>query len=240
MKNINNNLIFFALALFIFVGFGSMPKNANAYYYVGFAPNGNYIGCETDLDSNGNFVGCGNVNSNTWKDIGNSVVGNPIPSIFTISSKSVKQNTSTNITVKGTNFLTSSVIRFNNTNQPTTYVDSQTLRFQVNSAMISTVGSFPIVVANPGPGGGLSNAVSLNVTGNQVLGASGTNSTNSVNGTSNTSGSDLSANALFASGFMPSGFLGWVLVFFLILVIVIIWRKLFATEKYNSAPLKHA
>ncbi|MEI6580634.1 MAG: hypothetical protein WCO07_00480 [bacterium] len=66
MKNIKNNLIFSGLILFTFLAFYSLPNNASAYYYVGWV-NGNYIGCETDLDNYGNFVGCGNINT-TMRD----------------------------------------------------------------------------------------------------------------------------------------------------------------------------
>ena len=48
------------LSIFAFCILFTSPIKANAFYYVGFV-NGNYIGCETDLDSYGNFKGCGHV-----------------------------------------------------------------------------------------------------------------------------------------------------------------------------------
>ena len=247
MKNIKKNLIFFALILFTFIAFNSMPKNANAYYYVGFVGE-NYIGCETTLDSNGAFIGCGI---------------NPTPSAYSIlpNTKNLNSDTNAYIIVTGTNFMPNSVISFKNSDRATTYVNSGTLKFQMSASDVSSAGNFPLRVTNPGPGGGVSNAIIFNVSNPKTVvtgtttnsNKSNTNSTtsstttNQTNNTLNSNSSNenskygLTSNALFASnGFLPSSFLQWIIVFMLIIFIIALWRKLLPPEKYRAQPLKHA
>jgi hypothetical protein len=163
------------------------------------------------------------------------------------------------ISITGTNFMSSSTVRFNYQDRPTNYINSKTLQVRLSDSDLSSIGDFPITVGNMGPGGGLSNSVTLNVNNNQTTGSTATtktdagatwkttdtNSATDVNSgnttTSNNTGNGLSANALFASkGFLPSNFLQWIAVFFLILFIILIWRKLYSVDKYNSTPLKHS
>ncbi|MEK7572285.1 MAG: hypothetical protein AAB493_00275 [Patescibacteria group bacterium] len=259
MKNINKNLILFGLILFTLIAFGSIPKNASAFYYVGWV-NGNYIGCETNLDNYGNFIGCGNTNSNTV----NNTTTNPIPNILSISPNSKNFNSNTTIiTITGSNFIQTSVVRFNYSDRPTTYISSGTLQFQLNSSDISNVGTFPVIVVNMGPGGGISNVITFNVNNNPVIGGATsktngttvsnakktstvakttkTNAVASANSNNSTTNNGLSANVLFASnGFLPSNFLQWIFVFILILFIILLWRKFYVSDREREIPLKHA
>ena len=58
--------------------------------------------------------------------------------------------------------------------------------------------------------------------------------------TSGTNNQNLSANALFgANGFMPSNLIQWLVFGILILLAVVLWRKVYVTEKDKSKPLKH-
>ena len=58
--------------------------------------------------------------------------------------------------------------------------------------------------------------------------------------TSDTNNQNLSANALFgANGFMPSNLIQWLVFGILILLAVVLWRKVYVTEKDKSKPLKH-
>lgn len=268
MKNVKNKSIFLALSLFIFITFILIPiRSANAFYYVGFQ-NGNYIGCETTLGTYGEFQGCGitNNNNNTIKNTYNNI-SNPIPSIYSISPnfRNINNNSVTTVTVNGSNFMPSSTIRFNSFDQPTTYINAETLKFQVSFSDVSNIGTFPITVANMGPGGGISNAISFNVNNNQTISSligsqAGGNTitkakqTNAVAKSINTNtysnsditrssltGNALSANALFASdGFVPRTLLQWIIVFILILIIILLWRKLYYSDKNKLKPLKHA
>ena len=73
-----------------------------------------------------------------------------------------------------------------------------------------------------------------------------TSSTSKNNTTNNQSGnenqtSDLAANALFGSGgFLPSSLFGWLFFAILVLIAVILWRKLYVSDRERQAPLKHA
>jgi hypothetical protein len=59
------------------------------------------------------------------------------------------------LTVNGQNFLGSSVVRWNNTNRPTTFVSSTQLTAAISAADIATTGTASISVSNPdGPSNG--------------------------------------------------------------------------------------
>ena len=87
-KTINKNSIVIGagvLSVFAFCILFTSPIKAHAFYYVGFV-NGNYIGCETDLDSYGKFVGCGHVNK---------VAPTPAPVVAQTTSKTTKDTSNT-------------------------------------------------------------------------------------------------------------------------------------------------
>ena len=252
MKNIKNNLIFFSLISFIIFATLFVPSSANAYYYVGWV-NGNYIGCETQLDSMGNFVGCGNVNNTNTNT--NIIKNNPVPVIYSTSPSSLRLNSGTNVvTINGFNFIPTSTVRFDYSERPTDYVNSKTLKFQLYPSDLDSTGDFSITVANEGPGGGISNIVKFNVNRNVVTSGttttkSNTSETNTFTNTnsenniteSNLSGNALSANALYASSnFIPSTFLSWLVIFLLILFIIVLWRKIYISDRDKAMPLKHA
>ena len=71
------------------------------------------------------------------------------------------------LTVNGIGFATSSVVRINGGNRPTTFINTTQLTAQINAADIQASGSFPIDVGTPAPGGGISAAINLEV-GNPV------------------------------------------------------------------------
>jgi len=98
MKKINNKLILFSLILLAFVAFNGTPKTANAYYYVGFV-NGNYIGCETDLDNNGAFVGCGHVNNTVYNKTN---VANSTTTVSSSKTNTTSKNVTASKNVKST------------------------------------------------------------------------------------------------------------------------------------------
>jgi len=65
------------------------------------------------------------------------------------------------LTVTGSNFIASSVVRWNGTARTTTYVSSTQLRATISAADIAVAGTAAITVVTPAPGGGTSNAQSL-------------------------------------------------------------------------------
>ena len=59
--------------------------------------------------------------------------------------------------------------------------------------------------------------------------------------TTNDNLSSLTANALIGSNsFMPSGLIQWIFFAILVVLIIFLWRYVFAKEKYMSEPLKHS
>ncbi len=123
---------------------------------------------------------------------------NPTPTTTSVSpSTVVAAGASFTLTVNGTNFLAASVVRWNGSARPTTYVSSTALLATINAADIVASGTASVTVFNPAPGGGESNAqtvtinngtpgiTSLNPTGALVGGAAFTltvNGTGFVNG----------------------------------------------------------
>ncbi len=68
------------------------------------------------------------------------------------------------LTVKGTGFVPSSVVRWNGSALATTYVSSQSLTAKVPASFLVNPSSAQVTVLNPAPGGGSSNSVSFAVT----------------------------------------------------------------------------
>ena len=71
------------------------------------------------------------------------------------------------LTINGTGFVNSSVVRWNASDRATTYVSSTQLTAAITAADIATPSTASVTVLNPAPGGGTSNAVSFAV-GNPV------------------------------------------------------------------------
>ncbi|HKZ78604.1 MAG TPA: IPT/TIG domain-containing protein, partial [Pyrinomonadaceae bacterium] len=89
---------------------------------------------------------------------------NPIPAATSISPTSaIAGNAGFTLTVNGTNFVSQSVVRFNGSDLPTTFVSSTQLTAQVSASNIQASGVFPVTVFNPAPGGGTSSAINLTV-----------------------------------------------------------------------------
>ena len=65
------------------------------------------------------------------------------------------------LTVKGAQFVASSVVQWNGSPRPTTFVSSTQLTAQIGAADVAAAGSAAITVLNPAGQGGLSNTVSL-------------------------------------------------------------------------------
>jgi hypothetical protein len=95
---------------------------------------------------------------------------NPVPTITSLSPPSVVVGgPQFTLTVTGTNFVRSSVVRWNGADRATTYVSPTQLRAVIPATDILTAGTARVTVFNPPPGGGTSNSVNLVV---GVLGGS--------------------------------------------------------------------
>lgn len=97
-------------------------------------------------------------------------VGNLVATIAFISPSSVPAgSTGFTLNVSGTNFMTSSVVNFNGSARATTYVSSTQLSAIIPASDVVNPGNFDITVTNPSPGGGVSFAKTLAVTGNNPI-----------------------------------------------------------------------
>ncbi|MGH9938792.1 MAG: beta strand repeat-containing protein, partial [Blastocatellia bacterium] len=89
----------------------------------------------------------------------------PLPRITTISPTTVQVGGQDfTLTVNGSGFVNSSVIRINGNNLPTTFVSATQLTAPVTSASVPNPGNASITVFTSPPGGGTSNAAVLQIT----------------------------------------------------------------------------
>ena len=103
----------------------------------------------------------GNLTSNTVT-IAVSPGPGPVPSITSLSPALAAVGTaSQQITVTGANFVPDSTVTFNGQQQTVAYNNSNQLTFTLSASQLISPGVFPVVVTNPAPGGGSSNAINF-------------------------------------------------------------------------------
>jgi hypothetical protein len=89
---------------------------------------------------------------------------NPAPAITSLSPPSASVGSGpVTLTIDGTGFNLTSTVTFNAASHAVTFVSPSLLTITLSAADLSTVGSFPVVVANPAPGGGSSPAAAFAV-----------------------------------------------------------------------------
>jgi hypothetical protein len=90
---------------------------------------------------------------------GTGFVTYPIPTITAVVNPSYPINSGTTpvaASIVGTNFFPSSVVYVNGVAQPTRYQDSTYMNFTLDPTLLNAVGTIPVTVGNPTPGGGAS------------------------------------------------------------------------------------
>jgi YVTN family beta-propeller protein len=89
---------------------------------------------------------------------------NPIPTIQVLSPSCAPAGEPVQLTVVGQNFVASSVVRWNGSDQPTTSNGSiNGLIAQISASDVAAAGTAAVTVFNPGPGGGSSNASTFTI-----------------------------------------------------------------------------
>ena len=89
---------------------------------------------------------------------------NPLPVIASLPVNNVKAGSAAfTFTVNGSNFIASSVLRWNGAALSTHYVDATQLTASISAASVATAGAAIVSVASPAPGGGTSNSVTFSV-----------------------------------------------------------------------------
>ncbi|MDX1932313.1 MAG: right-handed parallel beta-helix repeat-containing protein [Capsulimonadales bacterium] len=82
-------------------------------------------------------------------------VANPVPILTTITPNTVLAGSgAVTVTVTGSNFVASSVVRLNGTDRPTTFVSATELKVVLPGSDTALAGLNTITVVTPGPGGG--------------------------------------------------------------------------------------
>jgi hypothetical protein len=87
---------------------------------------------------------------------------NPTPGITTLAPAEIEQGVAgQSLAISGSDFVSSSVVRVNGADRPTTFVSRSELRGSLSAADVVSPGTLQIVVVNPPPGGGTSNVALL-------------------------------------------------------------------------------
>ena len=94
----------------------------------------------------------------------NSVANNPLPVISSLSPSSAAAGAAAQtLTINGTGFISTSTVTYNGASHTAIFVGSTQLTITLSPSDQATAGSYPVVVTNPAPGGGASNAVDFTV-----------------------------------------------------------------------------
>jgi hypothetical protein len=94
----------------------------------------------------------------------NVVVNNPVPTLTTISPSSKKVgDAGFTMTVSGTNFMPTSVVRVDGSDRPTTFVGATQLSAAIPSSDMTSAGTETVTVFTPTPGGGTTSGATFTV-----------------------------------------------------------------------------
>jgi hypothetical protein len=94
---------------------------------------------------------------------------NPSPTLTSLSPNTALAGSAAfTLVVTGTNFIDSSVVRWNGNDRPTTFASATELHAQIAASDIATQGTVTVTVFTPAPGGGTSNSATFTVSGSVV------------------------------------------------------------------------
>jgi hypothetical protein len=89
---------------------------------------------------------------------------NPVPVVSSLSPSSLTAGASAQtLTINGSNFVSGSTVTYNGVGHAATFASAGQTTIQLTAGDLATAGSYPVVVTNPGPGGGASNSVNFTV-----------------------------------------------------------------------------
>jgi hypothetical protein len=89
---------------------------------------------------------------------------NPVPTVSgLVPSSATAGDPAFALTVQGNNFIAASVVRWNGTDRPTTFISATELEADIAVADIAVAGTAAVTVFTPAPGGGTSNAQSFTI-----------------------------------------------------------------------------
>jgi hypothetical protein len=130
---------------------------------------------------------------------------NPAPTVASLAPASATAGTSAfNLTVAGTNFISTSSVYWNGTALPTSFVSSAQLTAQVSASFIASAGTATVTVVNPAPGGGTSGTAVFSINA-----ANPTPALSSLSPTSATAGIAAFDLTVTGSGFIAASAVQW-------------------------------
>lgn len=89
---------------------------------------------------------------------------NPVPGISALAPTEATAGTGAmTLTVEGSDFIRSSVVQWNGSPRPTTFVSSTRLTATLGAQTLAAAGTYEVTVVNPAPGGGVSNIASFRI-----------------------------------------------------------------------------
>lgn len=111
------------------------------------------------------LVGCGGGAASAPQPSEPGGGANPVPSIVSLAPPSVSSGSAGFVlTVQGQNFVSGSVVRWNNSDRPTTFVSSTQLTASISAGDVGAPSTADVSVFNPAPGGGTSNTLTVTIT----------------------------------------------------------------------------
>jgi subtilisin len=103
------------------------------------------------------------------------VTQNSVPSIASLNPASAPVGSPAfTLTVNGSGFVSTSVVRWNDVPKATTFVSATQLRAAIDAADVASIGQALVTVASPAPGGGVSNPVAMPITPPPAIGVNTT------------------------------------------------------------------
>src|SRR5262249_25683292 len=89
---------------------------------------------------------------------------NPLPTITSLSpAQALVGSSAFTLTVGGSGFIASSVVKWNGANRTTTYVSPTSLQAAITASDLASIGTATVSVQNPAPGGGTSGTLSFSI-----------------------------------------------------------------------------
>ncbi|HMV84014.1 MAG TPA: PKD domain-containing protein [Blastocatellia bacterium] len=94
---------------------------------------------------------------------------NPAPGTVSLNPNTAAIGTAFTLIVNGSDFVPNSVVNWNGSPRPTTYLGQSMLQAQIPATDLQTVRDVPVTVLNPEPGGGTSTAATFRVTATNAV-----------------------------------------------------------------------
>jgi uncharacterized protein YjdB len=100
---------------------------------------------------------------------------NPLPTLTSLAPNTTAAGGAAfTLTINGTNFVANTVAQWNGSPRATTFVNATQVTAAITAADVASMGTAPVTVVNPTPGGGTSNALTFTITDFSVSNTSGT------------------------------------------------------------------